>query len=204
MHKLDLLDFPGARSREKYKEQDIHTVLPKILRRGKVAYLFNKYSRSLRISSVLFCHHNDQKAEATIGETINSWIEDNIGSTPEERANMLNDTNGIAPLFFVATKFNIDLERTKTDNSSNIDKLDAHWNRFDTVFPEIIKPNKWLDNWVNQADYSELQLSKTFIHYVISTGLERMVYLMAIVMVQSSQKRKVFIRMLIIRTILKI
>ena len=146
LHKLDLLDFPGARSREKYKEQDIHTVLPKILRRGKVAYLFNKYSRSLRISSVLFCHHNDQKAEATIGETINSWIEDNIGSTPEERANMLNDTNGIAPLFFVATKFNIDLERTKTDNSSNIDKLDAHWNRFDTVFPEIIKPNKWLDN----------------------------------------------------------
>jgi len=148
LHKLDLLDFPGARSREKYKEQEIHTVLPKILRRGKVAYLFNKYSRSLRISSVLFCHHNDQKAEATIGETINSWIESSIGATPEERTNMLNDTNGIAPLFFVATKFNIDLERTKTDNPSNIDKLDAHWNRFDTVFPEIIKPNKWLDDWV--------------------------------------------------------
>lgn len=148
LHKLDLLDFPGARSREKYKEQEIHTVLPKILRRGKVAYLFNKYSRSLRISSVLFCHHNDQKAEATIGETINSWLEDNIGSTPEERASMLNNTNGIAPLFLVATKFNIDLERTKTDNASNVDKLDAHWNRFDTVFPEIIKPNRWLDDWV--------------------------------------------------------
>lgn len=148
LHKLDLLDFPGARSREKYKEQEIHTVLPKILRRGKVAYLFNKYSRSLRISSVLFCHHNDQKAEATIGETINSWLEDNIGATPEERASMLNNTNGIAPLFLVATKFNIDLERTKTDNASNVDKLDAHWNRFDTVFPEIIKPNRWLDDWV--------------------------------------------------------
>lgn len=148
LHKLDLLDFPGARSREKYKEQEIHSVLPKILRRGKVAYLFNKYSRSLRISSVLFCHHNDQKAEATIGETINSWLEDNIGSTPEERTKMLNDTNGIAPLFLIATKFNIDLERTKTDNASNVEKLDAHWNRFDTVFPEIIKPNRWLDDWV--------------------------------------------------------
>ena len=148
LHKLDLLDFPGARSREKYKEQEIRTVLPKILRRGKVAYLFNKYSRSLRISSVLFCHHNDQKAEATIGETINNWLEDNIGTTPEERTAMLNDTNGIAPLFFVATKFNIDLERTKTDNPSNVDKLDAHWNRFDTVIPEIIKPSRWLDDWV--------------------------------------------------------
>lgn len=148
LHKLDLLDFPGARSREEYKEQEIHTVMPEILRRGKVAYLFNKYSRSLRISSVLFCHHNDQKGPATVGGTINSWLETNIGSTPEERTRMLNDTNGIAPLFLIATKFNIDLERTKTDNASNVDKLDTHWNRFDTVFPEIIKPNRWLDDWV--------------------------------------------------------
>ena len=147
LKEMDLLDFPGARSREKYKEKEIATVLPKMLRRGKVAYLFNKYSRSLQISSVLFCHHNDQKAEPTIGETINNWIEENIGLNPEERAKMLRLTNGIAPLFFVATKFNIDLERTKTDKSGNYETLDKHWNRFDTVFPEIIKPNTWLDEW---------------------------------------------------------
>lgn len=144
---MDLLDFPGARSREKYKEKEIATVLPKMLRRGKVAYLFNKYSRSLQISSVLFCHHNDQKAEPTIGETINNWIEENIGLNPGERTKMLRLTNGIAPLFFVATKFNIDLERTKTDKADNYETLDKHWNRFDTVFPEIIKPNTWLDEW---------------------------------------------------------
>ena len=154
LEKIDLLDFPGARSREKFKEADIHTVLPKVLRRGKVAYLFNKYSRSLKISSVLFCHHNDQKAEATIGDTINSWIEDNIGATPEERAQMLTNTNGIAPLFFIATKFNIDLERTKTDSANNKDRLSAHWNRFDTVFPEIIKPNRWLDEWATSGNRS--------------------------------------------------
>ena len=153
LNKIDLLDFPGARSREKFKENEIHTVLPKILRRGKVAYLFNKYSRSLRISSVLFCHHNDQKTEPTIGETINSWIEDNIGKTPEERAKLLLNTNGIAPLFMIATKFNIDLERTKTDNVDNLDKLDDHWNRFDTVIPEIIKPNKWFDEWVPKGGF---------------------------------------------------
>ena len=153
LNKIDLLDFPGARSREKFKENEIHTVLPKILRRGKVAYLFNNYSRSLRISSVLFCHHNDQKTEPTIGETINSWIEDNIGRTPDERAKLLQNTNGIAPLFMIATKFNIDLERTKTDSPSNLDKLDDHWNRFDTVIPEIIKPNKWFDEWVTKGGF---------------------------------------------------
>ena len=154
LKKIDLLDFPGARSREKFKEADIHTVLPKVLRRGKVAYLFNKYSRSLKISSVLFCHHNNQKAEATIGDTVNNWIEDNIGVTPEDRAKMLANTNGIAPLFFIATKFNIDLERTKTDNATNKDRLSSHWNRFDTVFPEIIKPNRWLDEWSIGSDKS--------------------------------------------------
>ena len=147
LNHMDLLDFPGARSREKYKEREIASVLPKMLRRGKVAYLFNKYSRSLQIGSVLFCHHNDQKAEPSIGETINNWIEENIGRDPEERSKMLGLTNGIAPLFLIATKFNIDLERTKTDRHDNPESLDKHWNRFDTVLPEIIKPNTWLDKW---------------------------------------------------------
>lgn len=147
LRKLDLLDFPGARSREKYKEQEIATVIPKILRRGKVAYLFNKYSRALQISSVLFCHHNDQKSFA-IGETVNAWIEDNIGEDAVARANMLRDTDGIAPLFFIATKFNIDLERTRNDRPEQPESLDKHWNRFDTVVPEIIKPNRWLDDWM--------------------------------------------------------
>lgn len=147
LKKMDLLDFPGARGKEEYSEAKIHDVLHTLLRRGKVAYLFNKYSRSLRIGSVLFCFHNDQKA-APIGGTINSWIEDNIGSTPAERAKMLSDTNGIAPLFLVATKFNIDLERAKTDKQSNRENLAEHWKRFKDVLPEIIKPSRWLNDWV--------------------------------------------------------
>lgn len=145
---IDLLDFPGARSREKFKEQEISTVLPTILRRGKVAYLFNKYSRSLRISSVLFSHHNDQKNEPSLGETINDWIETNIGKTPKERTENLIRTNGVSPLFFIATKFNIELEKTKNDDPGNVELLNEHWKRFKTVFPEIIKPATWFEHWV--------------------------------------------------------
>lgn len=148
LNKIDLLDFPGARSREKFKEQEIGKVLPTILRRGKVAYLFQKYSRSLRISAVLFCHHNDQKNEPTLGETINDWIESNIGKTPEERSENLIRTNGVSPLFFVATKFNLELEKTKNDTRDNIETLNDHWKRFVTVIPEIIKPATWFDHWV--------------------------------------------------------
>lgn len=146
--KIDLLDFPGARSREKIKEQEIGNVLPTILRRGKVAYLFNKYSRSLKISAVLFCHHNDQKTEPSIGSTINCWIEDNIGETPDIRASYLQKTKGIAPLFMICTKFNIDLAITKTDAKG---ALTDHWGRFSKTIPEIIQPETWMENWVVQG-----------------------------------------------------
>lgn len=148
LKKMDLLDFPGARSREKLNEKDLAQVLPTILRRGKVAYLFNKYSRNLQISSVLFCHHNDQKTEPTIGDSITYWITENIGATPEARAETIRTTRHISPLFMIATKFNIDIEKTKMDSPDNPANLEKHWNRFDTVIPEIIKPNRWMDEWV--------------------------------------------------------
>lgn len=151
---MDLLDFPGARSRENFKEESINTVLPQMLRRGKVAYLFNKYSRALQIGSVLFCHHNDQKTEPTLSETITSWLENNnnVGKTPSDRAKMLRHTNNVSPLFFIATKFNIDLEKTRNDKPDSPESLDKHWNRFETVFPEIVKPNTWLDKWSVSTD----------------------------------------------------
>lgn len=152
LRKMDLLDFPGARSRETVQEEQIEEILPRLLRRGKVAYLFNKYSRSLQISSVLFCHHNDQKGASTIGETLKEWIDNNIGQTPAERTKMLQNTEGIAPLFFIATKFNIDMKRTKNDTPDTKDQLRSHWNRFDTVYPEIIKPSHWLDEFSISSD----------------------------------------------------
>lgn len=148
LKKIDLLDFPGARSREKIKEEQVGEMLPTILRRGKVAYLFNKYSRSLKISSVLFCHHHQQKTEPTIGSSIYNWIEDNIGQTPEKRTDVLSKTNGIAPLFLICTKFNIDLERIKNDTPETASKLDNHWGRFNKIIPEIIGPEKWFEEWV--------------------------------------------------------
>lgn len=147
LEKIDLLDFPGARSRGNYEEEKIAEVLPQMLRRGKVAYLFNKYSRSWMISSVLFCHHNDQKSESTLGPTINDWIRQNIGKDPAERGRRLRDTGGVSPLFMVATKFNIDLTPTKNDTPANPATLDKHWNRFDTVIPEIITPDTWMERW---------------------------------------------------------
>lgn len=149
---IDLLDFPGARSREKINEFDLNETLPQILRRGKVAYLFNKYSRSLKISSVLFSHHSTQKSVPELGSMISSWIDNNIGRTPEERTEMLTKTEGVAPLFMICTKFNIDLERNdRVDKADDPTTLDNHWNRFNKTIPEIILSDSWMEKWVKKG-----------------------------------------------------
>lgn len=151
LNSIDLLDFPGARSRLSVPESEIESVLPEILRRGKVAYLFNKYTRTRKISSILFCHHNDQKTEPTIGEAIKTWVEDVIGQNPKERTERLREMDNVSPLFMIATKFNIDLSMQKVDKPG---ELSNHWRRFTEVIPEIIGPYQWFDNWVEIAGVS--------------------------------------------------
>ena len=68
---FDLLDFPGARHRMKLPEDSIQTELSMMLRRGKVSYLFDKYSDSLRINAILFCKNMD-KPESELGEVLNN------------------------------------------------------------------------------------------------------------------------------------
>lgn len=105
---LDLLDFPGARTRLQIKDEgslgDATT--------GATAWqgglsLFNKYSRALMISSILFCHHNDQRTEPGIGASISKWIQENIGRNPQE-GDILGDYGGditalLSPLSLISS-----------------------------------------------------------------------------------------------------
>ena len=151
LNEMDLLDFPGARRRESVHEADIEKEMANMLRRGKVSYLFNKYSRTLRINSVLFCQHQDMSGQSEIGETLNEWISNSIGNTPEERANYINSTNKISPFFIIATKFNTDLKWT--NEKKGVSRLEDRWKtRFEqTLSNETIKPKtyKWFENWVS-------------------------------------------------------
>ena len=173
LQRIDLLDFPGARSREELKEEKMSesAVLARMLRRGKVAYLFQKYSNSLRINSLLFCHHNDQKTVKELGTSINNWIDKYIGDNEQRRTERLRGLNGVSPFFLVATKFNIDLKRNKeTDTPATTEKLKEHWKRFDTILPEIIKPYTWFDNWANGRPFSGIYPLRDF-YWSKETGI---------------------------------
>ena len=154
LKKLDLLDFPGARRRESIHEENVGKELSNMLRRGKVAYLFNKYSRSLRINVVLFCQHQDMTGQSEIGESLNDWIQENVGATPQQRGRYIRSTNGISPFFIVATKFNTDLKWTNEFPGRS--QLSDRWKtRFlKTLSDEVIKPKtySWFNKWVDVHD----------------------------------------------------
>ena len=151
----DLLDFPGAKS---YENNNVGALSqPDIYRsvylRGKVSYLFNKYSEAKLINVLMYCHDAEDRNVATVWEILEKWVEAYIGATPEERADKIAMfPEKLAPLFYVATKFNIDMVYNKEqDNAYLRGTIDTRWNgRFDNIVTHKCFGGsnvKWYKNW---------------------------------------------------------
>jgi hypothetical protein len=100
----DLLDFPGARSREVNKDpvndvKDLEKVGREFFRRGKVAYLFDRYRTDNDMTCMLLCLEPGNQNVRTLTDVVNSWVYTSLGDTPKKRTRV-NTT-----LFFVFTKF---------------------------------------------------------------------------------------------------
>ncbi len=155
----DLLDFPGAKSRLAIDIEDINSeIIPDMLLRGKVSYLFNKYSDDFNINNLLFCT-NDQKNEVNeIPSLLFNWISKNIGINSFERTNSLLNSS-IPPLFIIFTFLNNQLEFDSTNDyeySTNFHNLDYKWEtRFNRLFKEeIVSQSKdWDTNWIKDDKY---------------------------------------------------
>ena len=155
----DLLDFPGARSRMggEFNSLSEGKVLTRMLLRGKVAYLFNKYSESRVVNILMFCQDNTQCDVNTIPSTLNDWVSQYVGATPEERARTLQLTGGISPLFFVATKFNITMQEDQNPSANGRTSIDGRWGeRFSKVlYKECfdVDSTKWANNWTRPGEF---------------------------------------------------
>ena len=104
----DLLDFPGARTRQEINDPDEFLAQPgrlgRVFLRGKVAYLFQRYNAEQEIAAMLLCVGPSNQDVQTLPNMIDSWIGQTIGATPEARAKQRNS------LFFVLTKFDGEFE----------------------------------------------------------------------------------------------
>ncbi len=98
----DLLDFPGARSREVIRSTaflDDPGRLGRVFLRGKVAYLFQRYNAEQEIAAMLLCVGPSNQDVQTLPEMVDGWIGQTIGATPSVRARQRTS------LFVVLTKF---------------------------------------------------------------------------------------------------
>ena len=195
----DLLDFPGARSRLAIEIEDINTeIIPNMLLRGKVSYLFNKYSDDFNINNLLFCT-NDIKLEVNeIPTLLFNWIVKNIGGNAYERSYSLKGST-VPPLFVVFTFFNNQLKYDTTndlDFANDAKKLDYKWDtRFHRFFEnEIVTQTKdWHINWSNdQQNFKNCYLLRDFKYSADSfQGFEEKGYEVSIVEERASFLDKV-------------
>lgn len=175
---MDVLDFPGARSRlmieaEQITKQDTC----QMLLRGKVAYLFNKYSKQYLISNLMFCHHDVKSEVTTLSSLLKGWIQSAVGKNPEERLEYIRASE-ISPLFIVGTKFNGDLVRQPIDSMGSEDEMKqakkARWTkRFNSTLGDLIREpidDPWLTRWIPGEPFNNMYLLRAY-NYSCQSGV---------------------------------
>ena len=146
----DLLDFPGARSRLKISKDAIRQNLVFILLRGRVAYLFARYSATRKLNVLLYCQDNRHPGETTMPNTLESWINNNIADSQDERKKYISRI-GMSPLFIICTKFNVNVKLMNEKSKNRKENLKDRWyERFEKVLYQQClqgKSKAWVDNW---------------------------------------------------------
>ncbi|MCM1520066.1 MAG: putative virulence factor [Lachnoclostridium sp.] len=169
LHDLDILDFPGARSRQKNPEADITKKDASLmLIRGKVAYLFNKYSQQYLITNLLFCHDDTQNEVNTLPTLLKSWVEKTVGKTPSEREVFLR-TAEVSPLFVIGTKFNIELKRRDVDSKGSAEQREQEkrnrWIKRFSILSSVISASiksPWELEWTPGKAFKNFYMLRSF------------------------------------------
>ncbi|HXV24350.1 MAG TPA: virulence factor SrfC family protein [Alphaproteobacteria bacterium] len=144
---VDLLDFPGARSREKYRGMGDHVDNhEKAVRRpyelfirGKIAVLFQRYGEERELTSMLLCMAGSNAEVKDLGSLIREWVALTHGERPEQRRAQRN------ALFFILTKSDQDfIAKDGEDDAA----LRNRWQRrIYASMVELYQRDGWLDDW---------------------------------------------------------
>lgn len=142
VEKIDLLDFPGYRGRMDVKDINSDFTLAGAILRGKVAYLFERYTDSQEMNILVMCTPSNAQSEINeIGPVLERWINKTQGSDPEVRGARNPG------LLWAITKFDI---RLSTDLSKSEENLKAAWGSGGLLQQTILErfgTYDWFKNW---------------------------------------------------------
>ena len=143
----DLLDFPGARSREKLLDlpadaQERAFCVRNMLLRGKIAYLFQRYTEERELTCMLLCMPPSNQEVKDLTSLVGKWVEQTHGAAATARAQLP------CALFFVLTKFDMELvDKPGDTHESWLSRIDT---RLEASMYQLYKQEDWLQNWDGQ------------------------------------------------------
>jgi len=141
---VDIIDFPGARSRFELSELSQENISNMLLR-GKVAYLFNYYSTNFQTNTLAYCVKTVKTDVPQMPSLIENWIHYNLGTTPEERTHNLANLP-VPPFFVIFTWWNTQLFAERATNEDPTERVAAQFSTL--VSQEIMTDKKWPHQWV--------------------------------------------------------
>lgn len=156
LESVDLLDFPGYRARLKVESlEDARNKLQsrdplgELLLRGKVAYLFERYTSDQEMNVLIFCTPSDEQINVTeVADALSSWIRLTQGETPELRSHRQPG------LIWAVTKFD---KRIAGELDKPIDMLRIGWdNLIVQVLLERFEGEGWVNDWAADRPFDNL------------------------------------------------
>ncbi len=145
----DLLDFPGARTREEITDPEGFLAQPgrlgRVFLRGKVAYLFQRYNAEQEIAAMLLCVGPSNQDVQTLPNMIDDWIGQTIGATPEARGRQRNS------LFLVLTKFDGEFEDKAGEDVASGQRWTARLQS--SLLDFFGKAHAWPGEWVPRRPF---------------------------------------------------
>lgn len=156
LENLDLLDFPGYRGRmglasvaQAATADEGSDPVGTLLLRGKVAYLFERYTDDQEMNVLVLCNPSDKQIEiTTLSHVLDIWVKATQGATSAERARR-------APgLLWALTMFDKRLGDSMNQSESN---LDMKWNGMVTLgLLERFGKADWVQEWSNGRAFDNL------------------------------------------------
>ena len=153
---LDILDFPGARTPDAFSFEKVNSFdgdldkITDLFRRGKVSYLFESYSHNHEIDVLILCMRADGE-QSDVAEDlflpVEKWINNNIGATPEQRANFAS----VPPLIGAFTKLDISIMRGNDSDTTEAAKSVSQV--FHVALNRLKSP--WLTDWSNDKCFDK-------------------------------------------------
>lgn len=152
----DLLDFPGYKARleatdlrDYLKSGKSDSAVEQFFRRGKVAYLFQRYNSEHELTSLLLCNSTTDNIPG-LPKAVEDWIISTHGKNPEDRVNVKN------ALFFILTKSDTNFDWGPGKNYETVwdstiqGKFLAH---FSNTFSQT---THWVERWIPTQPFSNM------------------------------------------------